>query len=450
MKRILALALLLCMLFSLCPAALAADWTLPEGTPMYSPYVMDLDFGTLTILDVGFAKKVQSGLTHGKENNPRYFSAKDGFALFAVKGILHNTSTQSVALGPIQPKISYGPGNKWIGLYGYPIVPLGTPEASTLAPGADVEIVFAADAPNAMYFGGMDLLMEVGGGTLGFRREDVKNLVSIGFTDTDGAPAGDITAMTDTEQPAPAPTEKEDPDMDYLTLSSPKIVPAEDEQGMYRLDFVFSFLYPEKSGENYPTYVDIHYSLLDADQVAVKSTYLQANNLYHGSKVRASACQFFDSSDGLITPEEYAQIKYVRFTGCQIIIPKEDGYHVNVVEQTFKNTEIFPLDSAAPAQPPQESAAPDYTEADIEAALMGAWIPYGAPEGSSFLFVDGKFFAIVSGMEMAGTYTVNLPESTIDVRIQGNDGALKMRLAFAYEDGVLTLMNDDGNAFTKK
>ena len=61
MRRKIAFVLALCLMISLCsigsPLAYAEDWKLPEGTRIYKPgQSMALDFGTLTILDAGFAK----------------------------------------------------------------------------------------------------------------------------------------------------------------------------------------------------------------------------------------------------------------------------------------------------------------------------------------------------------------------------------------------------------
>ncbi|MBR1566690.1 MAG: hypothetical protein IJ649_08000 [Oscillospiraceae bacterium] len=229
MKRMLSILLVLCAVISLCGAI--AAWELPAGTPVFAPgCVMKTDFGTFTVLDAGFCKKAQSiiqvsstgstinGVSQVTENrNIGYYTAKDGRALFAVTGVLHNSTDTAVTLNTLFPMVSFGTAEP-LKLYGYPAVPFGTSEYSFLAPGADVEIVFAGTAPNAVYFGGMDLMMDFCGGTLGFDRGDLGNYVSMGFTEDDGKPAGDITEMTDGEAPAPAKTEEEPPHIDELRV----------------------------------------------------------------------------------------------------------------------------------------------------------------------------------------------------------------------------------------
>ena len=470
MNRHISSFLVICIMLSfimfITPTAAADSWTLPEGTPMYEPYVMDLDFGSLKLLEVGFAKKVQAGLPSVYDKDPKsiYYTAKDGFSIFAVKGILHNSTGSALELGPVQPKISYGSGDKWIGLYGYPIEPMGSPESHILIPGGDVEIVFACEAPNAMYFGGMDLLMELGGSSLGFRRDDLKSFVSIGFTKEDGALTEDITMLSG-EEKKPEEVQPEGAETNLFTFSDPKIIPAEDsKKGMYRLDFILTCLYPEKSGEEYPEYFKLNYSLLDADQIAIKSTYLQVYSIYCGDKTRASACSSFRYNEGLITEEEFSKTYYVKFTGFS-------GKGID--DHTFKNPELFQL-----------FEVPDYTIEDVEAALKGRWT-FSNPSGKFYSFADGKYSArytdksfgtyttqmgnstleVPDNRADSGTYIIDLKNSVIKLEIQDSnqvleqfydalrrksDGTLFVYLPFDYQDGILTLTDSLGAKLIKE
>ena len=350
MKKMIASLLALAMMLALCPPAFAAYWFLPDGVPMYEPAcVMELDFGTLTILQAGFTKQVQCGFSPDRKddsyevNKRYYYNAKDGFALFAVKGILHNDSDSSIELGPLQPKVSYGPGDEqWAGLYGYTNVPVGSPEERSLEPAHDVEIVYATQVPGAMYFGNTDLLMELGGSQLGFLREDLKCYERIGFNAGDGEPAGDITMMTVDEQKPAEPKQADGTEADFFTFSDPKIVPAK-KDGMYVLDFKFTCLYPEQAGTTYPTMFNLKYALLDEEYLAVKSGYLQVQYVFFGEKVRASGCELFEAQNRLISREELAEIRYVRFTGCEVTTPIEGTYNVHIKEYTFKARQEFPL-----------------------------------------------------------------------------------------------------------
>ncbi len=212
MRRKIAFVLALCLMISLCsigsPLAYAEDWKLPEGTRIYKPgRSMALDFGTLTILDAGFAKKAQSiiqvstttrtinGVSKTTENHRAgYRTAKDGQVLFAFKGLLFNSSDQSITLESLNPTIRFSEDEP-TKMYGYPAVPFGRDEYYTLEPGQDVEIVFACTAPNGMYSGSGDILLEFAGGTFGFQRADLGNYKSIGFTAADGEEAGDLTEV---------------------------------------------------------------------------------------------------------------------------------------------------------------------------------------------------------------------------------------------------------------
>lgn len=209
MKRKIAFILALFMIVSLSTfnnlVAYAEDWKLPEGTRIYKPArTMALDFGTLTILDAGFAKEAQSiiqasyktvnGVKKETSRHVGYYTAKDGRALFAFKGLLYNSSDKLITLESLNPTIRFSEEEPTI-MYGYPAVPFGIQEYYTLEPNADVEIVFACTAPNAMYYGNGDVLLEFAGGTFGFQRADLGNYNSIGFTADDGKEAGDLTEV---------------------------------------------------------------------------------------------------------------------------------------------------------------------------------------------------------------------------------------------------------------
>ena len=122
---------------------------------------------------------------------------------------------------------------------------------------------------------------------------------------------------------------------DVFAFSDPKIVPAEKE-GIYRLDFIFTCLYPKEVGKEYPSTFNINYSLLDAEHVAIKTCSLQVAQLSYGDKVRASACPHFKAGDCAISQEQFEEAKYVKFIGCD---PR------GAKSITFESQQIFPLDT---------------------------------------------------------------------------------------------------------
>ena len=97
MKRFFTFMLALAILLTFAPSAFAADWSLPDGVPMYEPgCVVELDFGTFTVLEVGFAKEIVY-LTDQTAGDPLRqmagaFMAGDGSALLVLKGRLCNYS----------------------------------------------------------------------------------------------------------------------------------------------------------------------------------------------------------------------------------------------------------------------------------------------------------------------------------------------------------------------
>ena len=258
------------------------------------------------------------------------------------------------------------------------------------------------------------------------------------------APAAseDIAPMAEKEQGAVEPAET-----DYFTFSDPKIVPSKKE-GQYLLDFKFTCLYPETSGEPYPTLVDLRYTFLDEDHVAVKSGILQVQNLFYDETAWASGGELFDVSTRQITQDELADLKYVRFTGCMVAAPLEDGFNYHVEEYTFKTRQEFPLsdlEGLETAFGQSAGAGHEYTEEDIDRALLGTWVLPGNEE-SEFLFADG-IVLIKAGF--SGTYTIDLENSVIHIQLSVSNGTVNAKIPFLYRDGVLTLMNEEQKEFVK-
>ena len=210
MKRNLMFLLVICLLLSnitFSPAALAEDWSLPDGVPMYEPgCVMELDFGTLTVLDAGFAKKAEmffsvnkftrtvNGVTESREDHgPMYYTAQDGFALFTVKGQLHNTSGAALNIEEFAPALKGGVSAD-IRMTVYSVVQIGVPEQKVLEPDTAVDVCLACPVPGALYFGSGDLLVEFAGASLGFEKSELKSYASIGFSEL-SQPVEDVTQL---------------------------------------------------------------------------------------------------------------------------------------------------------------------------------------------------------------------------------------------------------------
>ncbi len=90
----------------------------------------------------------------------------------------------------------------------------------------------------------------------------------------------------------------------------------------------------------------------------------------------------------------------------------------------------------------------EITEADIEAALAGTW---DMPDGSgSLAFDNGTIVVMTGGQTLTGTYTINLEESNIHGSFKMSDGTVGMTTPFTFDDGVLTIYNNNNVAFIKK
>ena len=352
MKKRTVFVLILCVLLSLCPSALATGQGLSEEAPVFSGvYTMMLGFGSFTVLEACFTKKVpmvympdtwekgEDGNYHAAGSlNPTYTVAKDGSVAFAIKGVLHNGSSDSVNTDELHPVICDN-GGEQISMYGYPVVPVSEPDKTILYPGRDMKTVFACTVPTSLYYGDEDILLSFQDASLCFPKEDLESFVSMGFGKGDGAPADDVTKLLADD----SKTREEKPavNLDFFDFSNIRILSAEkwNKPGKYIMDFDFTCLYPESDAEQYPNTFNLLFSFLDAESVAVKTGQLQVNSMIsYGDKVRASSCPHFNASENIITPEELSEIKYVKFTG---FTTWTQG--TGVKNYKFQDSPVFPL-----------------------------------------------------------------------------------------------------------
>ena len=209
MKKFLVFLLVVSTVFTLSPGAFAADWILQEGTPMFEPgCVMNLNFGTLTVLDAGFAKKAEmffsvnsfTRIINGvaefrEEHGPIYYTAKDGFTLFVIKGQLHNTSDAFLTMEELTPELKWRASDE-IKMTVYSVVHIGDAKQNVLDPGMTTDVCLVCPVPGALYFGSNDLQMDFAGASLGFPKTTLKSYVSMGFSEM-SQPVEDITLLTE-------------------------------------------------------------------------------------------------------------------------------------------------------------------------------------------------------------------------------------------------------------
>lgn len=118
----------------------------------------------------------------------------------------------------------------------------------------------------------------------------------------------------------------------------------------------------------------------------------------------------------------------------------DDNYQMQEVSLTGN------VDKQEPAERTNVSAA---SEEEIDKALQGVWDLSGQ---GTFSFLDGDFSLFISqnNQTLSGTYSINLDESKVDATVAASDGNVIIHFPFTYEDGVLTLKNNQGKALEKQ
>ena len=82
----------------------------------------------------------------------------------------------------------------------------------------------------------------------------------------------------------------------------------------------------------------------------------------------------------------------------------------------------------------------------IDAALQGGW----SLMGNVFSFKNGALtVAFTNGQSVSGTYTIDTEASAINGTLQATDGSSNISLPYKYEDGALTLYNNQGQALER-
>ena len=228
MKKAIASTLALVLLLTLCPAVFAADWSLPDGVPMYEPgCVMELDFGTFTVLEVGFAKEIVYLTDQTAGDPPRQiagaFMAGDGSALLVLKGRLCNYSDNAVDTAKLEPTVWFGAEDSKV-LHSFLSLALGQEDTTVVKADAEQDILFAANVPNTLYYGSMNLLFSLSGSSLGLDRYALKSYAELGFSGGAGPLGNHIGVLVeDATKPlslGTSPTVPSDtaPHIDELTI----------------------------------------------------------------------------------------------------------------------------------------------------------------------------------------------------------------------------------------
>ena len=361
MKRLIAFVLTVCMVLSFCvfgsTFALAADWELPAGTPMYTPgCVMETDFGSFTVLDAGFCKKAtfQTGRTTGNDNSPlaNSFVAGDGYSLFAVKGCLHNTSDAAIDLEELKPVITYGLEDSKV-LQAYVSLALGQEEYSTLLPGNKADVILTTTIPNAVYFGNKDILLSLSGSELGFSRSGLMSYVSLGYEENDGMLTEDVTTISIASlYSVTTVQEKQIPHIDELTIEDAYLEynPKATYEYKYRF-FVkvrFNYMIPEGTVDLrcyiWPQFLDQDGTVMPSNGTGISTT----STLSYSDLEPGQASWNYEQFN--INPDKFDVVKSIKLSSYTINYKTANGYET--IKGIFSEPVIFSIDDLLAGEHP--------------------------------------------------------------------------------------------------
>lgn len=213
MKKMTLLLLVLVMCLSMCACGGDAssagkgstsdtNVALPKNVQMYAPgTTMDVDFGTVTIMDAAFCAKAQiyyskssssykatiNGQTtesYEETIHPGYIKSTDNTIVFALRTVMSNTTGEDLEIQTLSAQVSFVDskslhftkgGNFQISEESYKI----------LSAGESAEIVLAALLPVEQYMATSECLLQIGGAKLGFSYDSINVYNALGFQEGD-------------------------------------------------------------------------------------------------------------------------------------------------------------------------------------------------------------------------------------------------------------------------
>ena len=383
MKKNLMILLVICMLLSsimFSPAALAEDWSLPEGTPMFEPgWVMELDFGTFTVLDAGFAKKVELAYTISSWTNTKngvteehndvneyYHTAEDGTALFAVKGVLQNTSGETFSTKMIHPEIHFGDDSPF-SLDAFPAVQMigdGTMSPGwvmDLEPGMSINVDFACTVPAQYYHSDAGILFSFAGADLSFQRSGLQSYVSMGFEEGDGEITEDVTLLIDEEKAAAEQmkTESELPHIDELIIEDASLDYNKSSNSYLVSAKVRNLDYPIVDGKTLVGVI-VKFRLLDANGEPVPANRDRIDDRSSLHQLRKGEAAWVGTSHSIypinIGPVDKSD--YISFESYDFLYADELGGALSKsISGVFSEPRVFALDGILPGHAATRKAA---------------------------------------------------------------------------------------------
>ena len=427
MKRNLMFLLVICLLLSsimFSPAAFAEGWSLPEGTPMFGPgCVMKLDFGTFTVLDAGFAKKVElaytisswtktkNGVTEEHNDvNEYYHTAEDGTAFFVTKGVLQNTSGETFSTKNIHPEICFGDGEPF-SLDAFPAAQMigdGTLSPGLvmdLEPGMSINVDFACTVPAEHYHSDADILFSFAGTDLGFQRSGLQSYVSMGFEEGDGELTKDVTLLIDEAKAAAEQKEKaaEAPHIDEVSVEGVSLT-YDEKRNCYVISAkVRNNGYPTLTDWPTVSSVSVRFRFLDSAGDGILSNCDSINNMNTLPGLASGEAAWaggFTIDVGVVDTAES-----IIFDSYSVLLRSDSKDYAQSIQGTISNPPVFKLDDIIPGRADakklaeSDAVAVDNVTVDfadfLPPAVMASTAYRGGIDKFHYTLTDSETYAVI-------------------------------------------------------
>lgn len=472
MKRFFTFMLALAILLTFAPGAFAAGWSLPDGVPMYEPgCVMGLDFGTFTVLEVGFAKEIVYLTDQTAGDPPRQiagaFMAGDGSALLVLKGRLCNYSDNAVDTAKLEPTVWFGAEDSKV-LHSFLSLALGQEDTTVVKANAEQDILFAATVPNTLYYGSMDLLFSLSGSSLGLDRYALKSYAELGFPGGAG-PLGnyigvlveDATKPLSSVTPPTVPSDTT-PHIDELTIEDAYMEYNPDAGFAYKCPLYVKMRFNFEIPPEHPLIEClINIQPLDRDGTALPTSGILSNDVlsYHDLQAGQAAWNIYDCA---FNPEKADLVRSFKLSSYVIRMADTPSTNL-VVRGTFSNPVILSINDLMSDESPWLKAEEKEPAISIENVSVdfSETLPDSILKSSAFR----SFSNAKKGLADSQVYAVirfkatNLSKQDIDLSdIKQFVGALDFDDGFVYstsghdvsafesENGEISIHADNGRA----
>ena len=264
-----------------------------------------------------------------------------------------------------------------------------------------------------------------------------------GAAEPSSPPPSEAPAATPTPEPTPTPTPEADPQVESIDLetesgrlvySSYAFNDENFEDGRHAILLTFDFT--NKASK--PAGVQDSFSIT----VYQNGAEVDTPSSWTVSGLPESVDNFFNTA-----------MKDSTIPIARAYLPKDTSPLTIMVEERGNgdNYQMMELDiSAVPAAPAPSGGETGGEAVDaetIDAAVQGSW----SLQGNIFKYDSGTLaVAFTNGQAVTGTYTIDTEASVINGTLQATNGTSDISIPYKYEDGTLTLYNNNGQALEKQ